>query len=661
MENKYQNQPYSGLDEFALIFDNLHADVGVYEIFYNDKGIPEDLIIRYMNPVARRRIKNNQYYIGRNFSDTHETSKHILKYVKEVLKTGKSKKYEIYVPKLDQHFSINAFSPKKDIYVTITEDITQQKKVEDTFTWNQRRGELLADINSRLLSENPQDIIDELCQATMEFLKCDVFFNYMVDKEKDCLYLNSYAGIPQEEAEKIEWLDYGAAVCGCAALESKRIIAEDIFHNPDPCTDLVRSYGVQAYACHPLLIEGESIGTLSFGTKSRINFSNKELEVMKAVTDQISIAMDRLISNQILMDSESKYRELVENANSIILKYDREGKITFFNEYAQKFFGYDLDEVLKKHVKILLPENEEIHEHLEQDILNYPEKFKEYVNKNRLQNGEIVWVSWTNRLIEDENGNIIGNLAIGQDVTQRKIAEIRMEKMVNELKRSNYELQQFAYITSHDLQEPLRNIASFAQLLERRYKGQIDPDADDFINYMVSGCSRMKEMIQGVHEYSRIEKEGKFENIDTDEVLKRVLMDQEDVVKGINAIITYDNLPNIKADDSQLYKLFFNLISNALKFINPDKTPEIHISAEKYGKNKYLFSVADNGIGIKKEFSHKIFEVFKTLNGIDKYEGIGMGLSISKRIVEKYGGQIWVESVEGKGSTFYFTLPKTGI
>jgi GAF domain-containing protein len=138
----------------------------------------------------------------------------------------------------------------------------------------------------------------------MEFLECDVFFNYLVDKEKGCLHLNAYAGIPEEEAQKIEWLDYGVAVCGCAALESRRIIAENILETPDPGTDLVKGYGVQAYACHPLMAEGVSIGTLSFGTNSRTKFTGKELELMKAVADQIAIAMNRLISNRILKESE---------------------------------------------------------------------------------------------------------------------------------------------------------------------------------------------------------------------------------------------------------------------------------------------------------------------------------------------------------------------
>ncbi len=238
----------------------------------------------------------------------------------------------------------------------------------------------------------------------------------------------------------------------------------------------------------------------------------------------------------------------------------------------------------------------------------------------------------------------------------------QLEETVKELKRSNEELQQFAYITSHDLQEPLRTIASFTQLIERRYKGQLDRDADEYIEFIVDAAVRMKEMIQGLLKYSRIDaKKGVLRPIDIEEVIKTVLSNLHVTVEENNAEIFHNPLPTVIADENQLIQLFQNLIGNAIKFKKPEIPPKIHISCRKDSqKNEYVFSVSDNGIGMESQYKNKIFEVFKRLHTIDEYKGAGIGLAISKRIVERHGGHIWVESEQGLGSTFYFTIPIRG-
>ncbi|MDI6725054.1 MAG: PAS domain S-box protein [Methanobacterium sp.] len=249
-------------------------------------------------------------------------------------------------------------------------------------------------------------------------------------------------------------------------------------------------------------------------------------------------------------------------------------------------------------------------------------------------------------------GNEIGN------VISKLIAEEEMEKLIEELKRSNEELEQFAYITSHDLQEPLRTIASFTQLLERRYKGKLDPDADEFIEFIVSASIRMKEMIQGLLEYSRIGKEElKFKPVNPEKVLKEALSNLKIVIEENNATITWEKLPEVIGDSKLLVQLFQNLISNAIKFKKSDEPPEIHISFIKY-KNGYknVFCVEDNGIGIDQQFAERIFKVFKRLHTIDEYKGTGIGLATCRRIIEYHKGHIWVESKLNKGSKFYFTL-----
>jgi signal transduction histidine kinase len=240
---------------------------------------------------------------------------------------------------------------------------------------------------------------------------------------------------------------------------------------------------------------------------------------------------------------------------------------------------------------------------------------------------------------------------------KRKRAEGSLKEYAERLKRSNDDLERFAYISSHDLQEPLRTMVTFSQLLDRRYKGHLDTDADEFLQYIANAGKRMQCLINDLLEYSRVNTKGsEFRPIDATRVLEDALEFLHSIVHENGAAITYDPLPMVKADPSQLQQVFSNLISNAIKFQKSDVPPEIHISAKKQD-GMVQFSVADNGIGIEPQYRDKIFVIFQRLHGMDEYEGTGIGLAIVKRIVERHGGRIWVESEPGKGSTFIFTLP----
>jgi signal transduction histidine kinase len=246
---------------------------------------------------------------------------------------------------------------------------------------------------------------------------------------------------------------------------------------------------------------------------------------------------------------------------------------------------------------------------------------------------------------------------------ERKKAEKELKETVEELKRSNDELQQFAYITSHDLQEPLRTIASYTQLIERRYKNRLDGDADEFLDFIVEAAVRMKDMIQGLLYYSRVgTRGGEFISTNTEELIETVLSNLNALIEENDVTITHNELPVVVADEGQLIQLFQNIISNSIKFRKDNEHSKIHVSAYKDDDlNEYVFSVADNGIGIEPQYFNRIFEVFKRLHTRVEYEGTGIGLSISKRIVERHKGKMWVESEFGEGSVFYFTLPVNSI
>jgi light-regulated signal transduction histidine kinase (bacteriophytochrome) len=230
--------------------------------------------------------------------------------------------------------------------------------------------------------------------------------------------------------------------------------------------------------------------------------------------------------------------------------------------------------------------------------------------------------------------------------------------MVAELKRSNDELEHFAYVASHDLQEPLRMVASYTQLLAKRYKGRLDTDADEFIAYAVDGSNRMQQMIRDLLAYSRAGTGGKeLREISSELALNAALVNLRAAIEESGAVVTHDSLPAVTTDDTQLSQIFQNLIGNAIKYRSAAKVPRIHISAAAPGDRERIFSVRDNGIGIETQYFDRIFVLFQRLHGRKQFEGTGIGLAICKKILERLGGRIWVESQPDNGSTFHFALP----
>jgi PAS domain S-box-containing protein len=260
----------------------------------------------------------------------------------------------------------------------------------------------------------------------------------------------------------------------------------------------------------------------------------------------------------------------------------------------------------------------------------------------------------------DWRRRFVGQVILTKDITERIRSEEALRTYADQLEQSNQELERFAYIASHDLREPLRTISSYTQLLSRRYKGQLDDDADEFISYAVDGANRMEQLIDDLLEYSRVGTRGKpFEQADTKEVLRRVLKILHASIDESQAKISFNGMPTVIADTMQLGQLFQNLVGNAIKF-RSDRPLEIQIESEREGE-EWHFVFSDNGIGIEAKYFDRIFQIFQRLHSRDKYPGTGIGLALCKRIVDRHGGRIWVESEAGVGSSFHFTLPEKGI
>ena len=241
----------------------------------------------------------------------------------------------------------------------------------------------------------------------------------------------------------------------------------------------------------------------------------------------------------------------------------------------------------------------------------------------------------------------------------RKRAEEALRSALEETRRSNEDLQQFAHVASHDLQEPLRMVTAFLNLIKERYAAQLDDKAREYIGYSVDGATRMSNLIRDVLEYSRVDRQrGHGEPVDARQAVAEALATLQGLVEDTGATVTLDELPTVKADPVRLAQVFVNLISNAIKFRHPDRPCQVRVAAARQDGN-WVFSVRDNGIGIAPEFHERVFVIFQRLHSVGKYPGTGIGLALCRRIVERHGGRIWVESAPGTGSTFYFTLPET--
>ena len=357
-------------------------------------------------------------------------------------------------------------------------------------------------------------------------------------------------------------------------------------------------------------------------------------------------------------EMEARYQMLLESAPNALVIVNQLGKIEYVNTQAELLFGYRREEIAGLSVEMLVPH----HSRDDQKThLNALLRGGEYPTPNAPQecfglrkNGSEFPLDFSASPLKTKEGSVV--LFAIQDLTARKMAADVLARNADALRRSNEELQQFAHIASHDLQEPLRMVSSYLQLLRKRYKGKLDKDADDFIDYATDGTHRMKRLIEDLLKYSRAGRPVTSATpMHSEDALREALGNLKAALEESHAQVTWDALPRVSAEKVQLAQLFQNLVGNAIKY-RGGRTPEIHVSATS-SETGWVFSVADNGIGIEAQYFDRIFAIFQRLHGRQEYEGTGIGLAICKRIVQQHGGRIWVESEFGKGTTFYFELP----
>jgi PAS domain S-box-containing protein len=373
-----------------------------------------------------------------------------------------------------------------------------------------------------------------------------------------------------------------------------------------------------------------------------------------------------------LQMSEARYRAIVEDQTELICRWLPDGTLTFVNEAYCRYFGRTREGFIGQTFMPLIPEEDRGLVEAHTASLGRARPMATVEHRVILPDGRLRWQHWTDRAIFDALGNVVEFASVGRDITERKQAEDalrrlneeledRVRQRTAELEHSNRELQQFAYVASHDLQEPLRMVTSYLQLLKRRYQGRLDSDADEFIAFAVDGATRMHHLINDLLAYSRVGTRGQpFEPADCQAIFDQVVTNLKIAIEESGATVTCDPLPKVTADGSQLAQLLQNLIGNAIKF-RDHRPPQVHVSAERRN-GSWQFAVRDNGIGLEPQYAERIFLIFQRLHTRAEYPGTGIGLAICKKIVERHDGRIWVESQPGHGATFYFTLPdKAGL
>lgn len=459
------------------------------------------------------------------------------------------------------------------------------------------------------------------------------------------------------------------------------ILGTGIFEVPDALRDerfadnplVTGSPGIRFYAGAPLTApNGFQLGTLCVIDRVPRQLDERQRAALAIISRQVMRQLELRLGARHFEEEAAFHRAILDSAVPSIISTTPRGVITTFSRGSEKLLGYGADEIIGKTTPVLIHDSAEVAaraEELTAELGRAIEPgFEVFVAKARngrsetrewsyiRKDGTRVPVRLSVSEIVNKAGALVGFLGIARDITELKRGQEILEQTAAELKRSNEDLEQFAYVASHDLQEPLRMIASYLQLLERRYKGRLDADADQFIAFAVGGATRMQTLIRDLLTYARIGVHRKDpQPVDVSAAVKFALENLKIAIAEKEASIMVDPMPTVVGEPTLLTLLFQNLVENGIKFCT-EVTPRIHISAAREGA-EWIFSVADNGIGIDPQYLEHVFVIFKRLHGRDHYPGTGIGLAICKKIIDRHGGRIWAERGPGKGTTFKFSIP----
>jgi PAS domain S-box-containing protein len=607
-ELKESEAKYHGL------FDNVHEAAGLFRYVIDEKGEIVDNVFIDVNRAMEQSIgKRRDEVIGLTGKQIwgQGASEVYLPHVRKARETGTSDIYESYFEPLDRYY-LNVIAPlNEELFMSSSLDITDIKRVQREV-------------------EHERNLLQSIMNSTrkIHLVYLDCGFNFIRVNEA---YAKTCGYKPEEMIGKNHFVLYPSAE------------VEAIFHRVIETGESVKVHD------RPFVFPDQP--------KRGITYWDWTLEPVKdssgnceGLVFSLVETTERKHAEEALKESETKYKQLVEYAPTGIYEIDfRVPKFTTVNDAMSVLSGYSRDELFAMNPFDLLDDESK---------KQFQERMKKALEGKEIdeqvdyivikKDGSRINVVLNNKLIF-EDGRPIGAFVVGYDVTERRRVE-------EELKRSNAELQQFAYVTSHDLQEPLRMVTSYLDLLNHKYGEKLDPKAKEYMSYAIDGADRMRELINDLLAYSRVDSQPlTLEQVDMNEVVAEVVNELHVAIKEAHAELIIDSLPVMVADKKKIKQVFLNLLSNAIKF-HGTMSPKVEVSAHRLG-SAWMIAIKDYGIGIETKYFDKIFEMFQRLHTKEEYPGTGIGLPIAKKIVEIHGGRIWVESEVGKGSTFFFTIP----
>ncbi|MGC9356663.1 MAG: sensor histidine kinase, partial [Anaerolineae bacterium] len=542
-------------------------------------------------------------------------------------------------------------------------DITERKRMEEALAWEANANAALAEVSKVLLTATSIEEISDLILAhARDLTGSTVGYAGYIDPETGYLICPTMSREVWEHCnvpDKDIVFEVFGGLWGWVLENRESLMTNNLVQDPRS-TGLPHGHiQIHRFLSAPALAGEDLVGQLALANPDR-DYTARDVELVERLASLYALAVQRQRMEKVVVESEARFRLLAENAQDEIYRIALAPELRF--EYvspaATEITGYTPEEHYADPslgFKLVHPDDRHLLEGMADsgEVPDHPIVLR-WVRKD----GTILWTEQQNTPIFDEEGNVVAIEGIARDITERKRAEDQLQQYATNLEQSNQELQQFAHVASHDLREPLRMVRSYVQLLERRYGDQLDDTAREYIDFAVDGVIRMEELIRGLLLYSRIDTgdgDAEVGPVDCEAVLAQTLANLKVVIEERSAQITHDPLPTVGGSEIQIRRLFQNLIDNAIKFTNGQR-PLVHISAERRGE-AWLFSVRDNGIGLDPAFKDHIFVIFQRLHSRDAYPGTGIGLAICRKIVERHGGRIWVESEPGEGATFYFTLP----